>query len=98
LNFLHILKLNFTRLGRFPLPSAQGVILLSVYSLGLGIPLLLAAIFTDRLCGWLCHLGRTAWLLKIGPLPHCHHMGIAMITGQITARPLNWLLETLCSR
>src|SRR5216683_62612 len=71
----------------------QGIVLLSVYSLGLGVPFLAAAVFTDRLFGWLRTLGRTGRFLQIGAGGVVIGMGLAMITGQLTAVSY-WLLET----
>jgi cytochrome c-type biogenesis protein len=72
---------------------AQGIMLLSVYSLGLGIPFLAAAVFTDRLFGRLRTLGRAGRLLQIGAGSIVIGMGVAMITGELTAVSY-WLLET----
>jgi cytochrome c-type biogenesis protein len=73
---------------------SQGVVLLSVYSLGLGIPFLAAAIFTDRLFVRLRRLGRAGQLLQAGAGGVVVAMGMAMLTGQLTAFSY-WLIETL---
>ncbi|GIK96249.1 MAG: cytochrome C biogenesis protein CcdA [Alphaproteobacteria bacterium] len=72
---------------------AGGVVLLGVYSLGLGVPFVLAALFTDALTARLKairHLGRGlqgfAGLVMIV-------MGVAMITGQLSTFSY-WLLDT----
>ncbi len=72
---------------------SQGIVLLTVYSLGLGIPFLAAALFTDRLFGRLRRLGRAGRLLQIGAGGAVVTMGLAMLTGQLTAFSY-WLLET----
>ena len=72
---------------------AQGTVLLSVYSLGLGLPFLAAAIFTDGLVGRLRILRRTGRYLQIGAGGVVVAMGLAIITGQLTAFSY-WLLET----
>jgi len=72
---------------------SQGIVLLSVYSMGLGIPFLAAALFTDRLFGRLGTLGRAGWFLQVGAGGVVVAMGLAMITGQLTAISY-WLLET----
>ncbi len=72
---------------------SQGILLLSVYSLGLGIPFLAAALSMDRLLGRLRTLGRTGRFLQIGAGGVVVAMGIAMITGELTAFSY-WLLET----
>jgi cytochrome c-type biogenesis protein len=72
---------------------SEGVGLLAVYSLGLGIPFLLSAVFTDRLLGRLKKLGRTGRSLQVGAGGVMVVMGAAMITGQLSAFSY-WLLET----
>jgi cytochrome c-type biogenesis protein len=72
---------------------AQGVILLAAYSLGLGIPFLVTALFTDRLVGRLKRLGRLGRTLQIGAGGVMVAMGVAMVTGQLSAFSY-WLLET----
>ena len=72
---------------------AQGVVLLSAYSLGLGVPFLLAALFTDRLMGRLRALGRVGRSLQIGAGAIVVMMGIAMMTGELSTFSY-WLLET----
>jgi len=72
---------------------AQGIVLLSVYSLGLGLPFLVAAVFADGLFGRLRILARTGRFLQIGAGGLVVGMGLAMITGQLTALSY-WLLET----
>ena len=72
---------------------AQGVVLLSAYSLGLGVPFLLAALFTDRLMGRLRALGRVGRSLQIGAGAIAVMMGIAMMTGELSTFSY-WLLET----
>jgi cytochrome c-type biogenesis protein len=66
--------------------------LLSVYALGLGVPFLLAALFTgtlvDRL-GSLRHVGRR---LQVAAGVVMIVMGVAMMTGRLTAFGY-WLLE-----
>src|SRR6266852_2902368 len=71
----------------------QGVALLGVYSLGLGLPFLAAAAFTDGLFGRLRILGRAGRFLQIGAGSVVVGMGLAMITGQLTAFSY-WLLQT----
>jgi cytochrome c-type biogenesis protein len=71
----------------------QGVTLLTAYSLGLGIPFLASALFTDRLVGRLKRVGRLGRALQIGAGGVMVAMGVAMITGQLSAFSY-WLLET----
>lgn len=70
----------------------QGVILLAVYSLGLGVPFVLAALFTDRLAARLKAIGRVGRLLKLAAGGIMILMGLAMVTGQLTAFSY-WLLD-----
>jgi cytochrome c-type biogenesis protein len=72
---------------------SQGMVLLSVYSLGLGLPFLAAAVFTDGLFGRIRIFRRTGYYLQIGAGGIVVAMGLAMITGQLTAFSY-WLLET----
>lgn len=72
---------------------AGGVALLAVYSLGLGLPFVLAAAFTERLVARLSsfrHFGRSlqalAGLVMVT-------MGAAMITGHLSTFSF-WLLDT----
>ena len=71
----------------------KGIALLAVYSLGLGIPFLVSALFTDGLVARLRSLGRLGRSLQFGAGVVVIGMGIAMITGQLTAFSF-WLLET----
>src|SRR3546814_4899957 len=48
---------------------AGGVALLTVYSLGLGVPFLLAALFTDALIARLTSIGRLGRLLQLAAGP-----------------------------
>ncbi len=72
---------------------SQGIVLLSVYSLGLGLPFFAAAVFTDGLFGRLRILARTGRFLQIGAGGVVVGMGLAIITGQLTTFS-HWLLET----
>lgn len=72
---------------------STGTSLLVVYSLGLGVPFLTAALFTDW---FLHHLGKAR---RVGPVLHklagvlLIVMGIAMITGYLSSFSY-WLLDT----
>lgn len=70
-----------------------GITLLAVYSLGLGVPFLLAALFTDGLTARLRAIGRVGRLLQLAAGAILILMGIAMMTGQLSAFSY-WLLET----
>jgi cytochrome c-type biogenesis protein len=71
---------------------AQGIALLAVYSLGLGLPFLLAAVFTDSLTARLKSIGRVGRILQITAGIVLIVMGVAMMTGYLTAFSY-WLLE-----
>jgi cytochrome c-type biogenesis protein len=70
-----------------------GVTLLAVYSLGLGLPFLLAALFTDGLIARLKAFGRIGRALQLLAGIILILMGIAMLTGQLSAFSY-WLLDT----
>ncbi|MPZ10883.1 MAG: cytochrome c biogenesis protein CcdA [Kiloniellaceae bacterium] len=72
---------------------AGGVALLAVYSLGLGVPFLLAALFTDSLMARLKAFGRIGRALQLVAGTILVVMGVAMLTGQLSAFSY-WLLET----
>lgn len=71
----------------------EGVLLLAVYSAGLGIPFLIVAAFTDRVAGRLRGLGRLGRRLHQVAGAVMILMGIAMMTGHLSALSY-WLLET----
>lgn len=71
---------------------AGGVTLLGIYSLGLGVPFLLAALFTDVLARRLKTVGRFGRLLQILAGGAMVLMGVAMITGQMSVMAY-WLLN-----
>jgi cytochrome c-type biogenesis protein len=72
---------------------ANGVALLGVYSVGLGVPFLLAAAFTDGLVMRLRTIGRAGRVLQLVAGGVMIVMGAAMITGQLSTFSF-WLLET----
>lgn len=70
----------------------QGVALLAIYSAGLGVPFLIVAAFTDRLAGRLRGVGRIGRRLHQGAGAIMILMGVAMMTGQLSAMSY-WLLD-----
>ncbi len=72
---------------------ATGTALLAAYSLGLGVPFLLAALFTDALLERLRALSRTGRQLQRAAGLLLAVVGVLMITGQLEAMSY-WLLET----
>jgi ABC-type nickel/cobalt efflux system permease component RcnA len=72
---------------------SEGVALLAVYSAGLGIPFLIAAAFTDRLTRRLRTIGRIGRRLHQLAGGVMVAMGIAMMTGHLSAFAY-WLLDT----
>lgn len=70
----------------------QGVLLLGIYSAGLGVPFLIVGGFTDALAGKLRRLGRIGRRLHQAAGGVMVLMGVAMMTGQITALSY-WLLD-----
>ena len=71
---------------------AEGAALLAIYSLGLGVPFLLTALFTDHLTRRLKATRRTGWLMQIAAGVIMVGIGLAMITGQMSIFAF-WLLE-----
>jgi cytochrome c-type biogenesis protein len=72
---------------------ASGVALLSVYSLGLGVPFVLAAAFTNGLVIRLSSVGRLGRSLQALAGLVMVTMGAAMITGHLSTFSF-WLLDT----
>lgn len=70
----------------------QGIALLAVYSLGLGLPFLMAAAFTGGFLARIRVMRRFGWLLQIFAGLIMVAMGIAMMTGYLSAFSY-WLLE-----
>ena len=72
---------------------SDGIWLLSIYSAGLGVPFLLAALFTDAIAARVRQIGKAGrWLYK-GAGVAMIIMGIAIMTGQLS-RFAYWLLGT----
>ncbi len=74
--------------------SASGVGLLAAYALGLGVPFLLAALFADRTARLLGKLRGAGAALQIGGGLVLVALGVAMITGQVSAFAV-WLLDAV---
>ena len=72
--------------------ASSGIALLAIYSIGLGVPFLLAAMFTEELAKRLKRLRRTGWFLQIGAGAAMIAMGLAMVTGQLSTFSF-WLLD-----
>jgi len=72
---------------------SSGVGLLATYAAGLGVPFLLAALFTRELAGRLKSLRRFGAIMQIAAGLILVLMGLAMMTGQLTAFAF-WLLNT----
>jgi cytochrome c-type biogenesis protein len=71
----------------------SGVGYLSAYALGLGVPFLLCAVFMRELAGKLKLLRRSGQALQIVAGVILVLMGVAMVTGQLSAFAF-WLLNT----
>ena len=72
---------------------SSGVLLLGIYSLGLGVPFVLTALFTESMMARLKSARRIGLLLKGLAGIALILMGIVMITGQLSTFAF-WLLET----
>jgi len=73
--------------------AGSGTALLAVYSLGLGLPFILAALFMRGFMARMTAMRRTGRVLKIVAGGTMVVMGIAMITGQLSSFAI-WLLQT----
>ncbi len=71
----------------------DGIYLLSIYSTGLGIPFLLAAGSVDAFVRIIRRWRRAGRILQIAAGAGMVAMGVAMITGELTAFSF-WLLQT----
>lgn len=72
--------------------ASNGIALLSIYSVGLGVPFLLSALFTEGLAKRLKGMKRTGRLLQIAAGVIMVAMGVAMMTGTMSTFSF-WLLE-----
>lgn len=73
---------------------ASGIWLLAIYSLGLGVPFILAAIFTESLARRLKAIGRFGRVLQLLAGAVMVLMGIVMITGYMAIFSF-WLIENI---
>ncbi len=76
----------------FSSTAANGIALLSIYALGLGLPFLLSAAFTDGLARRLKAMRRTGRLLQIGAGGIMVVLGLVMMTGNLSTFAF-WLIE-----
>lgn len=74
--------------------ASAGIVLLAIYSLGLGVPFLLSAASADHLMQRLKTMRRLGRVLQVGAGAVMIIMGMAMITGAMTAFSF-WLLENV---
>lgn len=72
--------------------AMAGIVLLTAYSLGLGVPFLLSAAFTEHLMRRMGVMRRTGRYLKIGAGAVMIAMGVAMTSGYMSTFSY-WLLE-----
>ncbi|WP_187969822.1 cytochrome c biogenesis CcdA family protein [Aquibium microcysteis] len=73
--------------------AAQGALLLAAYSLGIGIPFVLAAVFASRFLGWASRFKRHMHKVEMAMGGLLVVTGILFITGQMSIISF-WLLET----
>lgn len=73
--------------------AARGALLLAVYSLGIGIPFLLAALFASRFLGWAARFRKHMRKVEMAMGGLLVITGILFITGQMSVISF-WLLET----
>ena len=70
----------------------EGVVLLAIYSAGLGVPFLVVAAFTDKAAGRLRGIGRWGRRLHQAAGGVMVLMGLAMMTGRLSALSY-WMLD-----
>lgn len=80
--------------GATSVTVTKGMALLAIYSLGLGVPFVLAALSTDGLLAKAQAIGRIGRALQLFAGGVMILMGAAMISGRLSAVSF-WLLETL---
>lgn len=76
----------------FSSTAADGIALLGIYSLGLGVPFLLTAVFTARVSKALSGLRRAGRILHVTAGVVMIIMGVAMVTGTMSNFSF-WLLN-----
>lgn len=72
---------------------AAGIVLLTTYSLGLGVPFLVSAVFTDRLVERYREVKRIGRILYVIAGAVMVITGVAMLTGHLSSAAI-WLLQT----
>ena len=72
--------------------ASSGIVLLTAYALGLGVPFLLSATFADGLMRRMGAMRRAGRFLKLAAGAVMIAMGIAMVTGYMSMMSY-WLLE-----
>lgn len=72
--------------------ASNGIALLGLYSVGLGVPFLLSAVFMDRLAKSLKAMRRTGRFLQVGAGGVMIVMGFAIMTGRLSDFSF-WLLD-----
>ncbi|EKF17363.1 cytochrome c biogenesis CcdA family protein [Nitratireductor pacificus] len=73
--------------------AARGAMLLAVYSLGIGIPFILAAVFASRFLGWAARFRKHMHKIEMAMGGLLVLTGILFVTGQMSVISY-WLLET----
>jgi cytochrome c-type biogenesis protein len=69
---------------------ARGVLLLAVYALGMSVPLLLLALFMDRIGKWMCTLNKVSRYISIAAGLILAVFGALFATGQLAVL-IRWL-------
>ncbi len=73
--------------------ASSGIALLGIYSVGLGLPFLATALFTEHVAAGFRRAGRIARYLHLGAGGIMIGMGLLMITGNMSSLAY-WLIET----
>lgn len=71
----------------------RGILLLLLYSLGIGVPFVLSALFVSRFLGWAARFRTHLRKVEIAMGGFLVLTGVLFVTGQMSAIS-NWLLET----
>ncbi len=74
--------------------ASTGTVLLTIYSLGLGLPFIASALFTDNLLRRWRTARRTGRFLQVGAGAIMIFMGVAVVTGAMPVLSF-WLIENI---
>jgi cytochrome c-type biogenesis protein len=70
-------------LAAYEASLTQGILLLAVFALGMSVPLLLLALFMDRIGKWMCTLNKISRYISIGAGLILAVFGVLFATNQL---------------